>query len=232
MNSIDCSQLLRRSCKKLNLYSILRIVKIIKCKMLLNSSSVEDLLICWYLSRVNNNWISLKINTNKLFKEILYLSGKRLETYGQRTTFISPKWCWLLRLMINNLNIYFCIDSRYTCCNIRKLVGIGSMLKNENWITGIRVAQSDSRKVNKVAFWDIIYNNIKLNPLLLWNINQIINCIASSQLSYNSLQNIGFKSIGCVPCTRAIKKNERLRTGRWWWESSKKTKSECGLHKV
>ncbi len=82
---IDCNQLLRRSCKKLNLCSVLKIGEFNKCKLLLNSSSIEDLLIYWYLIKINNNWTSIKINTNKLFEEVLSLSGMRLEIFGQKT---------------------------------------------------------------------------------------------------------------------------------------------------
>ncbi|NPA45074.1 MAG: phosphoadenosine phosphosulfate reductase family protein, partial [Chlorobi bacterium] len=45
---------------------------------------------------------------------------------------------------------------------------------------------------------------------------------------YNELHDKGFLSIGCSPCTRAIKEGEDIRAGRWWWES--KDKKECGLH--
>jgi 3''-phosphoadenosine 5''-phosphosulfate sulfotransferase (PAPS reductase)/FAD synthetase and related enzymes len=45
---------------------------------------------------------------------------------------------------------------------------------------------------------------------------------------YNALHDKGFPSIGCAPCTRAIKDGEDDRAGRWWWEES--VKKECGLH--
>jgi phosphoadenosine phosphosulfate reductase len=42
------------------------------------------------------------------------------------------------------------------------------------------------------------------------------------------LHDIGYVSIGCEPCTRAIEPNEDPRSGRWWWETG--TPKECGLH--
>lgn len=228
---IDCNIFFRRCLRKINLYSVLKLSKIIGCNLLLNSSSIEDLFICWHLDKINNNWMSFKINTNKLFCEVLDLSGKRLEIYGKHTKFILPKWSWLLRLLISDYNIYICVNTRHICCNIRKLIGLKKKLLNKNWFTGLRVAQSELRKINKIILWDITYNNIKLSPILLWNINQIINCILNIQMPYNSLQNIGFKSIGCFPCTRAVNSNESSRSGRWWWESFEELGSECGLHK-
>ena len=39
---------------------------------------------------------------------------------------------------------------------------------------------------------------------------------------------VGFPSIGCQPCTRAVKEGEDIRSGRWWWENPEHR--ECGLH--
>ncbi len=44
----------------------------------------------------------------------------------------------------------------------------------------------------------------------------------------NPLHARGYPSIGCEPCTRAIKPGEPERAGRWWWEQDEKR--ECGLH--
>ena len=44
----------------------------------------------------------------------------------------------------------------------------------------------------------------------------------------NVLHAQGFLSIGCQPCTRAVKPGEPERAGRWWWETDEAR--ECGLH--
>jgi len=44
----------------------------------------------------------------------------------------------------------------------------------------------------------------------------------------NPLHAEGFLSIGCEPCTRAVKAGEDERAGRWWWEND--GDRECGLH--
>ena len=45
---------------------------------------------------------------------------------------------------------------------------------------------------------------------------------------YNALHDSGYPSIGCDPCTRAIRPGEDIRAGRWWWET--KDSKECGIH--
>ncbi|KAG1248385.1 hypothetical protein G6F65_019645 [Rhizopus arrhizus] len=52
--------------------------------------------------------------------------------------------------------------------------------------------------------------------------------IRALDIPYNPLHDQGYPSIGCEPCTRAIRPGEDLRAGRWWWESS--DSKECGLH--
>ena len=39
---------------------------------------------------------------------------------------------------------------------------------------------------------------------------------------------MGYVSIGCAPCTRAVLPGQQEREGRWWWEDS--ASKECGLH--
>ena len=52
--------------------------------------------------------------------------------------------------------------------------------------------------------------------------------IIKNDVPYNPLHDLGFSSIGCAPCTRAILPGEDPRAGRWWWETGKK---ECGIHR-
>ena len=45
------------------------------------------------------------------------------------------------------------------------------------------------------------------------------------------LHDRGYPSIGCEPCTRAVRPGEHPRAGRWWWEQDG-AKKECGLHAI
>ena len=50
----------------------------------------------------------------------------------------------------------------------------------------------------------------------------------TTSLNNLELHDKGYPSIGCAPCTRAVREGEDFRAGRWWWEN--KTNKECGLH--
>jgi len=69
---------------------------------------------------------------------------------------------------------------------------------------------------------------VKLNPLADWSEKQVWDYIHENKVPYNKLHDRGFPSIGCSPCTRAIKLGEDIRAGRWWWETP--DSKECGLH--
>jgi len=56
----------------------------------------------------------------------------------------------------------------------------------------------------------------------------VLDYLKQNNVPYHKLIDNGYPSIGCAPCTRAIKPGEDLRAGRWWWESQKD--KECGLH--
>jgi phosphoadenosine phosphosulfate reductase len=76
--------------------------------------------------------------------------------------------------------------------------------------------------------WDEGNQIIKYHPILDWSWDQLKAFVRDNQVPYNILHDKGFVSIGCAPCTRAIKEGEDFRAGRWWWEDN--SKKECGLH--
>lgn len=98
----------------------------------------------------------------------------------------------------------------------------------ELWITGIRAEHSPNRLSMEPIEWDAVNNIIKFHPLMEWDSDSVRKVIDQYDIPVNPLHAKGFVSIGCAPCTRAIKAGEDFRAGRWWWEDS--SKKECGLH--
>ena len=92
----------------------------------------------------------------------------------------------------------------------------------------MRAGQSANRAEKKQVEWDAKRGLIKVYPLFNWTSEEIRDLIRSENIPYNELSDKGFLSIGCAPCTRAVRKGEEERSGRWWWEGN--TEKECGLH--
>src|ERR687892_274475 len=99
----------------------------------------------------------------------------------------------------------------------------------DGWITGLRRNQVVTRATTKKIEIDMGHGGIvKVNPLADWTSDMVWDYIRKNNVPYNKLHDAGFPSIGCEPCTRAIKPDEDPRAGRWWWESA--AQKECGLH--
>ena len=127
---------------------------------------------------------------------------------------------------------YRSIPNRLTCCHIRKVEPLGRALASVNaWITGLRRNQGTSRTTTPIIEWDDSHTCYKINPLARWTYSQIRDYVDKNSIPYNKLHDQGYPSIGCAPCTRAIKPDEDPRSGRWWWESNQ-TAKECGLHPI
>ena len=122
------------------------------------------------------------------------------------------------------------IENRKNCCGIRKMEPLKRALEPlKVWFTGLRAAQSVTRTDMPIVEYDENFNVIKVNALINWSEDDVWNYIKSNNVPYNKLHDQGFPSIGCAPCTRAVKEGEDIRAGRWWWENPEH--KECGLHK-
>jgi phosphoadenosine phosphosulfate reductase len=125
---------------------------------------------------------------------------------------------------------YQSVELRKLCCHMRKVEPLNRALKDLNaWMTGLRREQAVSRtEVRKVELDGDHGNILKLNPLADWDYEQLWTYIQNNNVPYNRLHDRGYPSIGCVPCTRAVRDGEDVRAGRWWWENP--DTKECGLH--
>ncbi len=121
------------------------------------------------------------------------------------------------------------IENRKECCGIRKMEPLRRALSGmKAWMTGLRREQAVTRSEMAVVEWDGGNGLVKVNPLIDWSEEQVWEYVRANDVPYNSLHDRGFPSIGCAPCTRAIKPGEDIRAGRWWWENPEN--KECGLH--
>lgn len=122
------------------------------------------------------------------------------------------------------------LADRHECCRIRKVEPLARALSGLHaWITGRRRGQGVTRRELSVVEADAAHGGIlKLNPLAEWTDAQVRDYVRDRGLPYNRLQDAGYPSIGCAPCTRAVLPGEDPRAGRWWWESPEH--KECGLH--
>ena len=94
------------------------------------------------------------------------------------------------------------------------------------WVTGIRREQSPSRTGARRVEWSERYGVWKIQPLVDWDAKRVDAYIHVNEIPYNPLHDVGYPSIGCMPCTRPVVKDEDERAGRW----GDSDKIECGIH--
>ena len=123
------------------------------------------------------------------------------------------------------------VDDRRECCEIRKIEPLRRALRGRQaWLTGLRREQNVTRLGQRKIERDLLNGGIfKLSPLADWSHEDVWRAIRATEIPYNALHDQGFPSIGCAPCTRAVRPGEDERAGRWWWETPES--KECGLHK-
>ena len=171
------------------------------------------------------------LDTGRLFAETYSVWSNTNEKYHANITAYYPDYRLLEEFVTDKgpNAFYESVENRKQCCFIRKVEPLKRALAgNAVWITGLRAEHSPDRKDLSVIEWDETNQIIKYNPILNWNTEQVKKYIDDNNVPYNPLHDRGFVSIGCAPCTRAVKPGEDFRAGRWWWEDA--AKKECGLH--
>ena len=195
------------------------------------SFSFEDQVIS---HKILSNSIPINIftlDTGRLFPETYSVWNATNERYNTHIKAYYPDQSLLEDFVATKgpNAFYESVENRKDCCYIRKVDPLKRALKdNAIWITGLRAEHSADRHNMPQVEWDESNNIIKYHPILHWTTEEVKQYINQNNIPYNSLHDKGFVSIGCAPCTRAIKPGEDFRAGRWWWEDS--TKKECGLH--
>ena len=122
------------------------------------------------------------------------------------------------------------VENRLLCCNVRKVRPLTRHLATlDAWITGLRRDQWATRtNIRKVEIDHDHGAMVKLNPLAEWTKDEVWDYVRENDVPYHGLYDRGYTSIGCAPCTRAIRPGEDDRAGRWWWETN--APKECGIH--
>lgn len=171
------------------------------------------------------------LDTGRLFPETYSVLSSTLNKYKKTIKVYYPNTTAVEDLVTKKgpFSFYDSVENRKECCFIRKVEPLKRALNGYTvWITGIRADQSGNRMDMPMVEWDEANKIIKVHPLLNWTLEQVKSYIAQHNIPYNPLHDKGFVSIGCQPCTRAIKAGDDFRAGRWWWEDT--SKKECGLH--
>jgi len=195
------------------------------------SFGIEDQLLAHHIFGARLPIDVVTLDTGRLFPSTYKLWQETEERYGVRIRSYHPDQARLAAYTADSgINgFYYSKESRIDCCFVRKVEPLARALAGAPaWVVGLRADQSGQRSALAAASWDAAHGLIKVAPLFDWSRDQVAAACEAASVPINPLHAKGFPSIGCEPCTRAIRPGEPERAGRWWWESD--DAKECGLH--
>ena len=112
------------------------------------------------------------------------------------------------------------------CCHYCKVEPLLRVLhKHEAWLSGIRRDQSITRAKIQVIDLDG-RGSIKISPMYKWTKKRTWDYIRENNVPYHPLNDNGYPSVGCEPCTVPVEEGGDERDGRWPFMQ----KLECGIH--
>jgi phosphoadenosine phosphosulfate reductase len=198
---------------------------------LATSLQVEDAVIVDLGARAGVSISLFMLETGRLPEETLHAKREIEARYGLRIQTFSPEpdevRDWIARHGADAFTESVAL--RQQCCGIRKVRPLARALAGRSaWITGQRREQAATRADLAEHEFDSVHDLEKFNPLATWSLDDVWAYARARAIPVHPLYARGYASIGCEPCTRAIRADEDVRAGRWWWEAS--DSKECGLH--
>ncbi len=167
----------------------------------------------------------VELDTGLLFPETYATRDALVARYGLRLESVPPRRSVAEQAEDEGPELWARDPDR--CCALRKVEPLERALADvDAWVTGIRRAQSATRANARKLEWDAARGVVKVQPLVDWSDEDVKGYLYAHDVPYNPLHDQGYPSIGCVPCTRAVKPGEDPRAGRWAGTG----KTECGLH--
>ncbi|GAB4462310.1 MAG: phosphoadenylyl-sulfate reductase [Bacteroidales bacterium] len=176
------------------------------------------------ISRIDKSIPIYFINTGYLFPETILYRDKLIEKLSLNVIDLKPQVPKILQRDAKG-NLLFTSDPDY-CCYLNKIQPLDAVLaEHDVWINGVRADQS---KVRAELYEEDFapHNVIRFHPMLDWTKQIVYQYIREYNLPHHPLDEKGYVSIGCEPCTAKISLEEDERAGRW----KGLKKNECGLN--
>jgi phosphoadenosine phosphosulfate reductase len=166
----------------------------------------------------------IELDTHLFFKETYETRVRLIERYGLEL--IAPEIVTVAEQHRDEgPNLWERDPDR--CCHVRKVEPlIRALSPYDAWVSGIRRDQSPSRANTRKVERSERYGVWKIQPLADWSEKDVWRYIMDNDIPYNPLHDAGYRSIGCIPCTRPTRPDEEERAGRW----AGSDKLECGIH--
>lgn len=195
-------------------------------KKMFTTSSFQShsIVLLHILSRIDRSIPVVFINTGYHFPETVEFKDKVAEQFGLHSVDLRSNTPKFMQRGTDG-RLLFTSDPDH-CCYLNKTQPVDALLmQNDIWINGVRADQSAVRKNMKIE-QKAPHGAIRFHPMLDWNAKMIYQYQKEYDLPKHPLENSGYLSIGCEPCTRRVDPEMMEREARWYGMN----KTECGLH--
>lgn len=172
------------------------------------------------------------LDTGRLPQETHDLIDRVRDRYGKQIEVIFPDAADVEQMVRERgMNLFYeSLENRKDCCHLRKVAPLRRYLVDlDAYVSGLRRDQNVTR--NRTAKVEIDLANgpiVKINPIADWSHEAVWQYVRAHDVPVNRLHAKGYPSVGCAPCSRAVRPGADIRSGRWWWEND--DTKECGLH--
>ncbi len=188
-----------------------------------SSFGTESAVLLDLVARADKSVPIVFVDTLKMFPETLAYRDTLLRHLGlENASVVQPDAKVLAEKDESGLRWSYDPDG---CCAIRKVEPLARAKQGlDSWISGRKAFQSVTRQ--NIPRFEIEDGRMKLNPLGDWVKDDLEAYFEERKLPRHPLEENGFLSVGCAPCTSPVAPGEDPRAGRWrGWD-----KTECGIH--
>lgn len=111
------------------------------------------------------------------------------------------------------------------CCAVRKVRPLQAALQDfDALITGRKRFHGGARL--RLPVFEALDGVVRINPFANWSAEDVDAYYETHALPRHPLVQMGYRSIGCWPCTQPSSEDTDARAGRW----AGLEKTECGIH--
>ncbi len=196
---------------------------------IVTSFQAEGMVLLDLASRISSKVRVITLDTGRLPAETFEMMEQVRSRYNVPVEVVTPDSNELSSMLTRfGPNLFLQEHAlRNLCCEIRKVRPLERKLQELSaYAVGLRREQSESRQ--DIRKGEEVHGRTKLSPLADWTRAAIWQYVRENDVPVHPLYSQGYQSIGCAPCTRAIRIGEDERSGRWWWEND--GMKECGIH--
>lgn len=190
---------------------------------LVSSFGTESAVLLHQVAQIDRNLPVLFVNTRKLFGETLRYRRTLVERLGLTgVRELSPT---REAEEANDKDGVLWRADNTACCDFRKVRVLDAALEPFSaWLTGRKRYQATTRI--ELPLFEAAEGRIKINPLAGYTRADVETYLDRHDLPRHPLEEDGYLSIGCMPCTDRVAAGEDIRAGRWRGQE----KTECGIH--